>query len=58
MRTVSAIEDWAQGVPVRLSRDIDGDGWQLVRRWSETGQSGGQELQSLSEEGPNPRKEV
>ena len=58
MRTISAIEDWAQSVPVRLSRDVDGDGWKLVRRWSETGQTGGQELQTLGEEGPNPRKEV
>ena len=33
-RTLSAMENWAQDVPVRLSRDVDGSGWKLLRRWS------------------------
>lgn len=58
MRTTSAIEDWAQGVPVRLSRNVGGDGWMLVRHQNEIGQPDGQELRTLNEDGRSPRKEV
>ena len=44
MRTTSAIDDWAQDVPVRLSRDVDGGGWKLVRHWSENGKPDNMEL--------------
>ena len=46
MRTLSAMEEWARDVPVRLSRDVDGNGygWTLVRRWSEEGKPESQEL--------------
>ncbi|KAL8801033.1 MAG: hypothetical protein Q9182_004725 [Xanthomendoza sp. 2 TL-2023] len=32
MRTVSATEDWAQGVPVLLARDGEAESWKLVQR--------------------------
>ena len=48
MRSTSTIEEWAQDVPVRLSRDVDGGGWKLSRRWSENGKPDGQELLLLN----------
>ena len=35
MKALSMMKDCAEGVPVRLSRDNDDDGWKLRRRWSE-----------------------
>lgn len=43
MSKLSAMEEWAKDVPVRLARDVDGEGWKLVPHWSEKRRSGSQE---------------
>ena len=35
MTALSLMEEWAEDVPVRLARDVDEDGWKLVRRLSD-----------------------
>ena len=35
MKSARLMEEWAKGVPVRLTKTADGGGWKLVRRLSE-----------------------
>ena len=37
MRSLSAMENWARGIPVQLSRGVDGNSWKLTQRWGEAG---------------------
>ena len=43
MTALSLMEEWAEDVPVRLARDVDEDGWKLVRRLSDKEKAGPQE---------------
>lgn len=33
MTSPRSMKEWAKEVPVRLTRDADGDGWKLMRHW-------------------------